>query len=93
MIRVTIELESAITGEVSTLGVLCIANDGTGSSTSGNYDAVVVRKGLDNRLRRGQMPLEYLTTRRGRVEEYPRTAYNVWRLVLRALRSAFPEEK
>lgn len=31
--------------------------------------------------------------RKGEVHAYPRLAYNIWRLVMRALRSAFPEEK
>lgn len=29
----------------------------------------------------------------GSVKNYPRTSYNVWRLVLRALRDCFPEER
>lgn len=31
--------------------------------------------------------------RTGEVRDYPRVSYNVWRLVLRALLSAFPEER
>jgi len=31
--------------------------------------------------------------REGSVKDYPRLSYNVWRLVIRALLSAFPEEK
>lgn len=31
--------------------------------------------------------------RTGHVGDYPRLSYNVWRLIIRALRSAFPEEK
>jgi hypothetical protein len=30
---------------------------------------------------------------RGEVKDYPRQAYNVWRLVIRALRACFPEER
>lgn len=30
--------------------------------------------------------------RLGEVQNYPRLAYNMWRLVIRALRSCFPEE-
>ena len=32
-------------------------------------------------------------TRTGKVRAYPRLSDNVWRLVLRSLRQAFPEEK
>lgn len=32
-------------------------------------------------------------TRRLKVESYPRSSYNVWRLIARAILSAFPEER
>jgi len=31
-------------------------------------------------------------TRTGRVENWPRLSYNVWRLICRCLKAAFPEE-
>lgn len=84
MIVVKVELHSAITGQVKLLGVMCIANDGTGSHKRGNYDAWVYRKGTETSSR------DVLRT--GRVENYPRISYSIWRLVLRALKSCYPEE-
>jgi hypothetical protein len=91
MIVVKIELHSAITRRVTELGRMVICNDGTGSAKRGNYDAYVLRKHFTE----GQWLArpERVTGRQGRVEEYPRLSYTVWRLVLRALRSCYPEEK
>jgi len=66
------------------LGRMYITNDGTGHEKRGNYNVAVCRKGSTDK----KSPL-----RTGRVEDYPRLSYNVWRLILRALRSSFPEEK
>ena len=82
MIRVTIELVSAITGKTSNIGRMLIINDGTGSRLRGNYKVLVLKRGSD-----------VVTQRSGRVENFPRLSYNVWRLVSRALRGAFSEEK
>ena len=62
-----------------------------GSLTRGDYEVRVCRK------KRFETTLDDLQTGNGftrtaRVEGYPRLAYNIWRLVLRSLRSAFPEE-
>ena len=81
MIRVTVELIPWGIGEPQQLGVMHIANDGTGTKDRGNYHAKVYRKGTNKVLRLGE------------VKEYPRLSYNIWRLVLRCLKSAFPEEK
>lgn len=72
------------------IGRTYIYNAG-GSLTRGDYEVRVCRKKrfkttLDN-LRSGKG-----FTRKARVEDYPRLSYNVWRLILRALRAAFPEE-
>lgn len=81
MIVVRVELHSAITGRVSEIGRMHIANDGESSDAKrGSYDVAVLRRGGGG------------VTRRGRVENYPRLSYNVWRLICRALKSAFPEE-
>ena len=90
MLVVNIELHSANTGKVSTLGRMIIANDGTSDNPKrADYDVMVGRKSdAENTLKVFMNPL-----RRGRVKDYPRLSYNVWRLVLRALRAAFPEEK
>jgi len=81
MIRVTVELIPWGVGEPQKLGEMHIANDATGTKERGNYYAKVYRKGSRKVLRLGQ------------VKDYPRLSYNMWRLVLRCLKSAFPEEK
>jgi len=75
MLTITVELNSAIDGHK--LGVMHIANDGTGTPTRGNYRAAVMRKGSILKVQRV-----------GEVRDYPRLSYNVWRLVSRALRSS-----
>ncbi len=72
------------------LGRTYINNTG-GTDDRGEYDVRVCRKGKLDFLKdvlRGRGPL-----RTGHVSDYPRLSYNVWRLVLRALLEAFPEEK
>ena len=66
------------------IGRSYIINRGDGDLTTGNYDAFVCRRG---QTAKGA----YMRT--GEVVGFKRQSYNVWRLVLRALRSAFPEEK
>mgnify|MGYP001597954869 CR=1 FL=1 len=91
MIRVTIELVSAISGRTSEIGRMYITNDGTGDSDVGDYDVGVCRRGTT------AIPAECggiaTSARGGRVLSYPRRAYNVWRLISRAVMSAFPEER
>lgn len=85
MIVVKLELHSAITGEVSEIGRTVIYNTGEHTDpTLGNYGVAVCRRGSTNWKK---------PQRSGTVSNYPRLSYNVWRLVARALRSAFPEEK
>lgn len=88
MIKVKVVLESAITGKETLIGEMTIANVG-GTKDLGNYAVAVARKGKwsEGFGRMIQNPL-----RKGRVDNYPRLSYNVWRLITRALRSAFPEE-
>jgi hypothetical protein len=93
MIVVKIELHSARTGKISELGRMLIANEGDSAEPSKhNYAVKVLRRGTKD-----QKPnLQWLmapVTRTGEVKDYARSSYNVWRLVSRALRSAFPEEK
>lgn len=92
MLVVKIELWSANTGKQTEIGRMYIANDATGSQTKSNYDAVVCRRGSDD-VPQPLDPEGPKATRTSRVENYPRLSHNVWRLVLRALRGAFPEEK
>ena len=87
MIRVTIDLISAIhESRDKRLGVMYISNDGTCDDPErGHYDVKVCRK--------GHIDPDGPLTRTGRVESYQRLAFNVWRLIARALLSAFPEER
>lgn len=91
MLIVTIELRSARTGEREVLGQMLIDNVSGGGvgrfAPRADYRVRVGRKGqtLDK--------VAAYPQREGQVLNYPRLSYNVWRLVLRALRSAFPEEK
>ena len=92
MIVLKLELHSAITGKVTEIGRTIIANDGQGSAKRGNYICKVARKQKDgttyDNKRTWTDPI-----RQGEVKDYPRLSYNVWRLVIRSLLSAFPEEK
>lgn len=81
MIRVTIEKIKHGTGAPEVIGVMEITNDTTGTQTRGNYNARVLRRGTTQR-----------TQRTGEVKDFPRLSHSVWRLVMRCLKSAFPEE-
>jgi hypothetical protein len=91
MLKVTIELISAITGATSEIGRMYIANDGTASRANpklGDYMVAVCRRGaFEYPKKNGPRP-----AREGRVVGYPRLAHNVWRLITRALHVTFPEE-
>ena len=90
MIKVTIELESAVTGETTKIGQMHIWNRGdTPSNELGNYTVAVCRRGNFD-VSFGRPPRN--PARMGEVLNYPRLSYNVWRLIARALKSAFPEE-
>lgn len=87
MLVIKIELHSAVTRKVTTIGQMIIANTG-GTKDRGEYTAKVAHKNDVNNLGANfNRPL-----REGTVINYPRLSYNVWRLVVRALLSAFPEE-
>ena len=88
MIVIRIELHSHITKKISVLGQMIIANTG-GSHKRGDYSVHVGnKKDVGNLGKIFHTPL-----RSGSVKDYPRLSYNVWRLVIRALLSAFPEER
>lgn len=76
MILVKLELHSAITGKVTPLGTMVIANDGTGSRESGNYIAGLVSK--DGR--RG---------RQAKIAGHRRLSLSIWVLVAKALRALY----
>ena len=79
MIVVRVELHSAITGRVTELARMEIANDGAGAATHGNYDGVTFKGrdagALDRRVE----------ARLGAVENFPRKSTHVWSLVARML--------
>ena len=56
----------------------------------GDYGVAVRKKGCED-LRPGEQPHDR-ATRTGEVLNSPRLSYNVWRLIARALKAAFPEE-
>jgi len=87
MLVLKLELHSARTGEIKEIGRTIIANVG-GTQERGDYICKVAKKRetFDNK-NTWSKPL-----RIGEVKDYPRLSYNVWRLVIRALKSAFPEE-
>ena len=90
MIVVKIELHSAITKQVTTIGQMVIDNVG-GTQAQGDY-----RVRVGNRRHAGENDIRAIMERpqrRGEVKGYPRLSYNVWRLISRAILSAFPEER
>jgi hypothetical protein len=58
----------------------------------GDYDVRVMRKDCIQTRPRDMFLNGKGILRTGHVSNYPRLTYNVWRLVIRALKSAFPEE-
>lgn len=83
------------------LGRTYIANDGTAHGDRGNYNVAVCRKGStdvpieiypDNLREHPKYKDKPNARRAGRVEDYPRASYVIWRLVAQALLAAFPEE-
>jgi len=94
MIVVRIELHSAITHRVTILGQMIIANRGDSSDPKkGNYDVAIANKNHACSTAISVFRNKGFQSRQGEVLNYPRLSYNVWRLVCRALKSAFPEEK
>ncbi|NQT91448.1 MAG: hypothetical protein HQ559_01710 [Lentisphaerae bacterium] len=82
MIRVTVELVSAVTGEVSHLGTAKIYNDGTGTKTRGNYGVRLSKWGRPNALWKS-----------GELRSFPRLAAGAWDLLFLALKSALTERR
>jgi hypothetical protein len=73
------------------IGRMYIANVG-GDIQRGDYQVAVCRRG-STAVPQPILPSGPMPTRSGEVRDYPRLAYNVWRLITRALKSAFPEER
>lgn len=77
MIILKIELHSAITGKVTEIGRMTIANDGTSrESEKGNYIVKLMRKGTIDTV-----------TRTGEVKDHRRLALPIWDLVSKALKA------
>lgn len=80
MIRVTVELISARTGEISHLGTAIITNDGTRSveskGTRGDYLVTLSQRGRPETL-----------WRKGWVRDFPRQRLGAFDLLYRALRA------
>ena len=95
MLVVKIELHSAISGNVAEIGRMLIGNDGRGTAKRGCYNVRVLRR--ERTPVQGGADFRQWDTRpvarTGRVEGFPRLSYSVWRLVARAILSAFPEEQ
>lgn len=94
MIVVKIELVSAVSEDRSReLGRMYIANDGTSTDEKiADYVVGVCRKN-STAVPQPVAPNGPKPTRMAVVNGYPRLAYNVWRLVARAVTTAFPEER
>jgi hypothetical protein len=73
------------------IGRMYIANVG-GTKERGNYDVSVCKRGNYD-VPKHLNPDGPEPVRIGYVGNYPRLTYNVWRLVVRALKSCFPEER
>jgi len=78
MIIVRVELHSAITGKITEIARMGIANIG-GTRTRGDYSVKTYRGRSAEELNR-RVP-----ERSGQVTNYPRLAIHVWHLVARAL--------
>ncbi len=84
MLVVKLELHSAVTGQTTEIGRCVIVHDDDVSDPEvGNYDVIVNSNAYSTN---GAL------SRTAKVTNYPRRALNVWRLVFRALKGAFPEE-
>jgi hypothetical protein len=76
MIVIRVEMHSAITGKVSEIAKMIIANDGSIEADSrGNYWCKTYRKDSG------------AVSRQGTVFNYPRKSRHVWSLVARALKA------
>lgn len=76
MILVKVELHSAITEEVTHLGTMVIANDGTGDAVLRNYDVALITKDL----KRG---------RSAKVLNHPSPRVSIWYLVSKAINALY----
>jgi len=73
------------------IGRTYIYNAG-GTAERGDYEVRVSRKAKEFKHEPRKVLSGEGFARTGSVKDYPRKSYNVWRLITRALKSAFPEE-
>lgn len=94
MLRITVEILGSVSGRRRVLGVLDICNvspEGVGDDVPrGDYEGHLYRKGTCDPTR---WVRNGVVSRKARVENYPRLAYPVWRLVLKMLLAMYPEER
>lgn len=76
MLIVRVELHSAITGETTEIARMMIANDGRGTETRGNYNAVTYTGRTKADLDKERW------CRTGYVNNWPRKTRHVWELVM-----------
>lgn len=79
MLIVRVKLHSALSGRVSEIAWMCIANRGTKTPHRGDYDVVTFRGRDRQTLDRASVQ------RRGAVLGWPRLRVHVWSLVAEAL--------
>lgn len=84
MIVVKVELWSAITGKVTELARMTIANEG-GTQTLGDYGVATMRGRDAEALYQSMIGRTH--TRTGTVKRHPRLKEHVWNLVAKALAS------
>jgi len=88
MIKVTVELYSAIDDHIELLGEAIIYNDGSSHTPSiGNYNALFGKKGKPVYWKRGEFAATNLF-RAVHVSGFPRKRLLVWDLLYRALQGA-----
>ena len=89
MIVIRVELWSARTGRKKPIGLGIIANQGTtAGETRGDYEMYIARRGQWDVAKIMERPL-----RTASVKDWPKASYSVWRLVLKLLSEAFPEQR
>jgi len=75
------------------IGRTYIYRNGGAFPSRGDYEIRVCRRGHFRVKDAASFVSGEGFTRTARIENFPRLSYNVWRLILRCLKAAFPEEK
>lgn len=86
MLVVRVELHSAITGKISEIARMIIANDGTGHGSSGNYWGRAAKGVIEgDTMIPPAIMHDSRKLRHAEVKEYARKSLHVWNLVSRML--------